>query len=377
MGVAQEAPQRLFQPDPHLQLLPARGKRGESGPAGQFGKRVQRMQLGMIGLGRMGGNIVRRLLRNGHTAVVFDSNPRAVETLAGEGATGASNLEDLVGKLEKPRALWVMLPAGRITNDTVTALHGLMEADDVIIDGGNSFYQDDIRHAGQLRDRGIHFVDVGTSGGVWGLERGYCMMIGGHKEAVDRLDPIFRTLAPGLGEIPRTPGRDGRDPRAEQGYIHAGPSGAGHFVKMIHNGIEYGLMQAYAEGFDILRHANSEELPEHRRYDLDLGDIAEVWRRGSVVSSWLLDLTAAALADNEALEGFSGFVEDSGEGRWTINAAVEEAVPATVLSNALYRRFRSREQASYADKLLSAMRKGFGGHIEGAPPPAMGGGTGN
>ena len=335
------------------------------------------MQLGMIGLGRMGGNIVRRLLRDGHSAVVFDKDPNAVAALAGEGATGASSLEDLVTKLTPPRAVWVMLPAGRITNDIITALHDLMEADDVVIDGGNSFYQDDIRHAAQLKDRGVHFVDVGTSGGVWGLERGYCMMIGGDKEAVDRLDPIFRTLAPGTGDIPKTPGRENRDRRAELGYIHAGPIGAGHFVKMIHNGIEYGLMQAYAEGFDILRHANSEEVPDHRRYDLDLADIAEVWRRGSVVSSWLLDLTASALAYDEALGGFSGFVEDSGEGRWTIQAAVEEAVPATVLSSALYRRFRSREKASYADKLLSAMRKGFGGHIEGAPPPAMGGGTSN
>ncbi len=330
------------------------------------------MQLGMVGLGRMGGNIVRRLLRNGHAAVVFDKDAKAVETLAGEGATGASSLEDLVSKLESPRALWVMLPAGRITNETITALKGLMGEGDIVIDGGNSFYQDDIRHAGELRSKGIRFVDVGTSGGVWGLERGYCMMIGGDAEAVEHLDPIFRTLAHGPGDIPKTPRREARDPRAEQGYIHAGPTGAGHFVKMIHNGIEYGLMQAYAEGFDILRHANSEDVPEHRRYDLNLGDIAEVWRRGSVVSSWLLDLTAAALADNERLEGFSGFVDDSGEGRWTINAAVEEAVPATVLSNALYRRFRSREKESYADKLLSAMRKGFGGHIEGQPAPAMG-----
>ena len=322
------------------------------------------MQLGMIGLGRMGGNIVRRLLRDGHAAVVYDRDPKAVAALVAEGASAAESLEDLVAKLEAPRTAWVMLPAGSITEETVAALGGLMKADDCIIDGGNSFYQDDVRRARELDAKGIHYVDVGTSGGVWGLERGYCMMIGGHGEAVDRLDPIFRTLAPGIGDVPRTPGRAGRDPRAEQGYIHAGPSGAGHFVKMIHNGIEYGLMQAYAEGFDILRHANSEQVPEERRFDLDLGDIAEVWRRGSVVSSWLLDLTAAALADNADLEGYSGFVEDSGEGRWTINAAVEEAVPATVLSSALYRRFRSREQASYADKLLSAMRKGFGGHKE-------------
>jgi 6-phosphogluconate dehydrogenase len=327
------------------------------------------MQIGMIGLGRMGGNIVRRLLRDGHKAVVFDRDPAAVQALAAEGATPANSLEDVVAKLEAPRTAWVMLPAGAVTEETVTKLGALMKADDCIIDGGNSFYQDDVRRARELDAKGIHYVDVGTSGGVWGLERGYCMMIGGHKEAVDRLDPIFRTLAPGLGDIPRTLGRDNRDPRAELGYIHAGPSGAGHFVKMIHNGIEYGLMQAYAEGFDILKHANSTQVPEERRFDLNLGDIAEVWRRGSVVSSWLLDLTATALAGDETLDGFSGYVEDSGEGRWTINAAVEEAVPATVLSSALYRRFRSREDASYADKLLSAMRKGFGGHQE---PPRRG-----
>jgi 6-phosphogluconate dehydrogenase len=326
------------------------------------------MQLGMIGLGRMGGNIVRRLLKDGHTAVVYDRDPKAVAALVEAGATGADSLEDLVAKLAAPRAAWVMLPAGAITEETVAALSGLMQADDTIIDGGNSFYGDDVRRAAELRPKGIHYVDVGTSGGVWGLERGYCMMIGGDTEAVDRLDPIFRTLAPGMGEIPRTPGREGRDPRAELGYIHAGPCGAGHFVKMIHNGIEYGLMQAYAEGFDILRHAGSKDLPEARRYDLNLGDIAEVWRRGSVVSSWLLDLTASALAGDEHLEDYSGFVEDSGEGRWTINAAVEEAVPATVLSSALYRRFRSREHESYADKLLSAMRRGFGGHLEPKQP---------
>ncbi len=326
------------------------------------------MQLGMIGLGRMGGNIVRRLLRNGHTAVVFDRNTEAVEALVKEGAVGATSLEDLVAKLELPRAAWVMLPAGPITEETVQALAGLMQADDCIIDGGNSFYGDDVRRGGELKPKGIHYVDVGTSGGVWGLERGYCMMIGGDKEAVDRLDPIFATLAPGVGDVPRTPGREGRDPRAEHGYIHAGPTGAGHYVKMVHNGIEYGLMQAYAEGFDILRHADSESLPPERRFDLNLGDVAEVWRRGSVVSSWLLDLTAQALAGDESLEGFSGWVEDSGEGRWTINAAVEQAVPATVLSAALYRRFRSREDASYADKLLSAMRKGFGGHQEPKKP---------
>lgn len=322
------------------------------------------MQLGMIGLGRMGGNIVRRLLRGGHTAVVFDQNPDAVAALVAEGAVGAESLEDFVAKLDVPRSAWVMLPAGAITEGTVTKLGGLMAADDIVIDGGNSFYKDDIRRAAELKPKCIHYVDVGTSGGVWGIDRGYCMMIGGDKAAVERLDPIFRTLAPGEGAIPKTPGREGRDPRAEQGYIHAGPSGAGHFVKMVHNGIEYGLMQAYAEGFDILRHANAQELPAERRFDLNMGDIAEVWRRGSVVSSWLLDLTAQALAGDEQLTDFSGYVEDSGEGRWTINAAVEEGVPATVLSAALYRRFRSREHASYADKLLSAMRKGFGGHQE-------------
>ncbi|MCJ2096344.1 decarboxylating 6-phosphogluconate dehydrogenase [Methylobacterium sp. J-072] len=322
------------------------------------------MQLGMIGLGRMGGNIVRRLLRDGHTAVVFDQNPEAVAGLVEAGAVGASSLEDLVSKLEVPRTAWVMLPAGAITEEAVKALAGLMQSGDCVIDGGNSFYGDDVRRGIELKAKGLHYVDVGTSGGVWGLERGYCMMIGGDKETVDRLDPIFKTLAPGVGDIPKTPNREGRDPRAEQGYIHAGPTGAGHFVKMVHNGIEYGLMQAYAEGFDILKHANSEALPAERRFDLNMGDIAEVWRRGSVVSSWLLDLTAQALAGDENLQDFSGYVEDSGEGRWTINAAIEESVPATVLSNALYRRFRSREQESYADKLLSAMRKGFGGHQE-------------
>ncbi|GBU16277.1 MULTISPECIES: phosphogluconate dehydrogenase (NAD(+)-dependent, decarboxylating) [Methylobacterium] len=322
------------------------------------------MQLGMIGLGRMGGNIVRRLLKGGHTAVVYDRDPKAVEALVKEGAVGADSLEEFVSKLEVPRTAWVMLPAGAITEETVGTLKGLMQAGDTVIDGGNSFYKDDIRRAAELREAGLHYVDVGTSGGVWGLERGYCMMVGGDSEAVQRIDPILATLAPGLGSVPRTPGREGRDPCAEQGYIHAGPSGAGHFVKMVHNGIEYGLMQAYAEGFDILRHANAEELPEAQRFDLNIGDIAEVWRRGSVVSSWLLDLTAQALASDERLDSFSGFVADSGEGRWTLNAAIEESVPATVLSAALYARFRSREHASFADKLLSAMRKGFGGHQE-------------
>ncbi len=322
------------------------------------------MQLGMIGLGRMGGNIVRRLMRDGHKTVVFDMSTDAVKTLSGEGATGTGSLEAFIGALEKPRVAWVMLPAGKITEQTVAELAKHFEAGDIIIDGGNSFYKDDIRRAKELSQKGIRYVDVGTSGGVWGLERGYCMMIGGEKAAVDHLDPIFRTLAPGIGTIERTPGREALDARAEQGYIHAGPVGAGHFVKMIHNGIEYGMMQAYAEGFDILHHKNSDQLPEDERYTLNLPDIAEVWRRGSVVSSWLLDLTSIALAKQPGLDNFTGSVEDSGEGRWTINAAVEEAVPASVLTAALYTRFRSRESHSYAERILSAMRFGFGGHVE-------------
>ena len=322
------------------------------------------MQLGMIGLGRMGGNIVRRLLNGGHSAVVYDKNPDAITALAADGATGAGTLEDFVTALERPRTAWVMLPAGPITETTIQYLAGLMQPGDVIIDGGNSFWQDDIRRGKTLEQHGIHYVDVGTSGGVWGIERGYCMMIGGDKATVDRLDPIFATLAPGPGDIPRTPGREGRDHRIEQGYIHAGPVGAGHFVKMIHNGIEYGLMQAYAEGFDILKNANAATLPLEHRFDLDIADIAEVWRRGSVIPSWLLDLTAAALAKNESLSDYSGFVEDSGEGRWTINAAIDEAVPAEVLAAALFARFRSRKEHTFAEKLLSAMRAGFGGHRE-------------
>src|SRR5437588_871006 len=294
------------------------------------------MQIGMVGLGRMGANLARRLLRNGHRCVVHDRSRDAVIGLAREGATGAGTLDELVAKLDKPRAAWVMLPAGQPTEDTVSELCRLMDQGDIVIDGGNSFYKDDIRRAQALQTRGIHYVDVGTSGGVWGLERGYCMMIGGDAEAVLRLDPIFAALAPGPGNIPRTPGRDGRDKRAESGYIHCGPSGSGHFVKMIHNGIEYGLMQAYAEGFSILRAAA--ERPGVERHDLDLADVAEVWRRGSVVSSWLLDLTAIALAADSKLEGFDGYVEDSGEGRWTLMAAIESAVPANVLSTALYAR---------------------------------------
>jgi 6-phosphogluconate dehydrogenase len=322
------------------------------------------MQIGMIGLGRMGGNITRRLIQNGHEVVVYDRDPKAIDELKRDGASGADGLEKLVQQLRPPRAVWVMLPAGEITDDTITQLGKLMSAGDIVLDGGNTFWRDDIRRAKMLRERSIHHVDVGTSGGVWGLERGYCMMIGGDKEIVDRLDPIFSALAPGLGSVSRTPKRDGRDPRAERGYIHAGPNGAGHFVKMIHNGIEYGLMQAYAEGFDILKNANKQDLPEDSRFDLNLPDIAEVWRRGSVISSWLLDLTASALAADNNLDGFEGVVEDSGEGRWTLMAAIEEAVPAEVLSAALYTRFRSRQSHTFAEKLLSAMRKGFGAHVE-------------
>jgi 6-phosphogluconate dehydrogenase len=322
------------------------------------------MQVGVVGLGRMGGNIVRRLMRSGHAAVVYDHKPDAVTGLAGEGAAGAESLEDLVAKLETPRVVWVMLPAGDITEATIQQLAGLLEEGDTIIDGGNTFWQDDVRRAGQLRSHGLHYIDVGTSGGVWGLERGYCLMIGGEPAIVERLDPIFAALAPGQGDLPVTPGREGRNPRAEQGYIHAGPNGAGHFVKMIHNGIEYGLMQAYAEGFDILRNASSPALPPEHRFDFDVADIAEVWRRGSVITSWLLDLTATALANDEHLSTYSGYVEDSGEGRWTIQAALNEAVPAEVLTAALYARFRSRQEHTFAEKMLSAMRKGFGGHVE-------------
>src|SRR5690242_15247065 len=328
------------------------------------------MQLGMIGLGRMGGNIVRRLLKHGHSAVVYDQDPKAVAALATEGALGANSLEDFVAKLEAPRTAWVMLPAGAITEATIETLAKLMQEDDVIIDGGNAFWQDDVRRAKALKARGLHYLDVGTSGGVWGLERGYCMMIGGEADVVDRLDPIFAALAPGRGDIPRTDTRDGRDPRVEQGYIHAGPVGAGHFVKMIHNGIEYGLMQAYAEGFDILKNANASALPADHRFDFDLADIAEVWRRGSVIPSWLLDLTASALARHPTLESYSGFVEDSGEGRWTVNAAIDEAVPAEVLTAALFARFRSRKDHTFAEKILSAMREGFGGHKEPQQPAA-------
>jgi 6-phosphogluconate dehydrogenase len=322
------------------------------------------MQLGMIGLGRMGGNIVRRLLDKGHECVVFDVNSDNVKQLVNQGAEGASSLDDFVTKLNTPRAAWVMVPAGEATERTVMALAERMQAGDIIIDGGNSHFKDGVRRAKLLKSKGIHYLDVGTSGGIWGTERGYCLMIGGPREAAERLEPIFKTLAPGRGTIPATPGREKLGGTAEQGYLYCGPPGAGHFVKMIHNGIEYGLMQAYAEGFDILRNANSSELPEDFRYQFNLAEIAELWRRGSVVSSWLLDLVALALAENADLSDYTGFVQDSGEGRWTIMAAIEEAVPADVLSASLYTRFRSRHTHTFAEKVLSAMRQKFGGHIE-------------
>jgi 6-phosphogluconate dehydrogenase len=318
----------------------------------------------MVGLGRMGGNMARRLLQGGHDVVAYARKPTAVEKVAAEGATGASSLEDFVSKLAPPRTAWAMVPSGAATEQVVMDLGGLMDPGDTIIDGGNSFYKDDVRRMKILREKGVHFVDVGTSGGVWGLERGYCMMIGGEREVIERLDPVFKTLAPGVGDIPRTPGRERFAGTADQGYLHCGPSGAGHFVKMIHNGIEYGLMQSYAEGFDILVNAKSEHLPEDLRYELNLRDIAEVWRRGSVIGSWLLDLTAMALAENPTLSNYSGFVQDSGEGRWTVMAAVEEGVPADVLSTSLYVRFRSRQEHTFAEQVLSAMRHKFGGHVE-------------
>jgi 6-phosphogluconate dehydrogenase len=336
----------------------------------------QTMQLGMIGLGRMGANMVRRLLKNGQKCVVFDRSPKSVADLVKEGAQGASSLADLVKKLERPRAIWLMVPAA-VVDQTIGELSPLLEKGDTIIDGGNSYYVDDIERAKGLRSLGIHYVDVGTSGGIWGLDRGYCMMIGGDTEIVQRLDPIFATLAPGPGEVPRTPGRDKLSGTAEQGYLHCGPNGAGHFVKMIHNGIEYGIMAAYAEGIGILKSANAGSLqskvdaettplrePEHYKYDFNLADISEVWRRGSVIASWLLDLTAAALVTDPKLAKFAGRVSDSGEGRWTIKAAIDEGVPVPVLTTALYERFSSRGEADYADRLLSAMRFGFGGHLE-------------
>src|SRR6059058_1762119 len=312
------------------------------------------MQIGMIGLGRMGGNIARRLMQHGHEAIIYDRDAKAVAALTHHGATGTAGLDELVRRLRRPRAVWVMLPAGKITETTIGELADRLEPEDIVLDGGNAFWKDDIRRAKALRKRDIHYVDVGTSGGIWGLERGYCMMIGGPTDVVQRLDPLLATLAPG------GPGKTA----AERGYLHCGPAGAGHFVKMVHNGIEYGLMQAYAEGFDILKNAGIEALPAEHRFNLDIADIAEVWRRGSVIPSWLLDLTASALARNDTLDNYSGFVEDSGEGRWTINAAIDEAVPAEVLTAALFARFRSRKQHTFAEKILSAMREGFGGHKE-------------
>jgi 6-phosphogluconate dehydrogenase len=322
------------------------------------------MRIAVIGLGRMGANISRRLIRGGHQVVAFDRDPHKAADLEGEGGIVASSLEDAASRLDPVRIFWLMLPAGAPTEDSITALLSIAQAADVVIDGGNSFFKDDIRRAKECAKRGIHYVDVGTSGGVWGLERGYCLMIGGDPAVVEMLDPIFETLAPGSGTIARTTGRDSGDDRAERGYIHAGPAGAGHFVKMVHNGIEYGLMQAYAEGFDILKGRANPRLPEDERFELSLPDIAEVWRRGSVISSWLLDLCALGLARDRDLASFSGTVADSGEGQWTVDAAMEEAVPANVLTTALFARYRSRMDHSFADKLLSAMRFGFGGHVE-------------
>ncbi len=334
------------------------------------------MQLGMVGLGRMGANMVRRLLNGGHECVVYDRSAQTVQELEKDKATGSSNLADMVKKLTKPRAIWLMIPAA-VVDDTIAEIVPHLEKDDILIDGGNSYYIDDIRRAKQLAGKGIHYVDVGTSGGVWGLERGYCMMIGGEDDVVKHLDPIFDTIAPGLGDVPRTPGREKLGGTSEHGYLHCGPNGAGHFVKMVHNGIEYGIMAAYAEGLGVLRAANvgkqTHEIdaettplrdPEHYQYELNLADVTEVWRRGSVISSWLLDLTASALAQDSQLSKFGGRVSDSGEGRWTIKAAIDEAVPAHVLTAALYERFSSRGEAEFADKVLSAMRFAFGGHLE-------------
>ncbi|HJR56111.1 MAG TPA: decarboxylating 6-phosphogluconate dehydrogenase [Rhizomicrobium sp.] len=324
------------------------------------------MQIGIVGLGRMGANIGRRLMRDGHMVVGYDAAPEMTAEL--EGATPAADLAALVKALAPPRVVWVMVPAGKITEAVIETLGGLLASGDTIIDGGNAYYKDDVRRAKALAAKGISYVDVGTSGGVWGLERGYCMMIGGEKAVVDRLDPIFATLAPGAGDIPKTPGRERRDPRVERGYMHCGPAGSGHFVKMVHNGIEYGLMQAYAEGFDIMRGRNSDKLADDERFDINVADVAEVWRRGSVVASWLLDLTAIALAESDTLEEFSGKVGDSGEGRWTIQAAVDEAVAAPVITAAVFARFRSRSDNTFGEKMLSAMRKQFGGHLESIVP---------
>jgi 6-phosphogluconate dehydrogenase len=337
------------------------------------------MQLGMVGLGRMGANLVRRLMKGGHNCVVFDMSPKSVQELVKENAVGSSSLKDFVSKLTKPRAIWLMIPVGAV-DQTIAEIVPLMEAGDILIDGGNSYYIDDIRRAKELAPKGIHYVDIGTSGGVWGLERGYCMMIGGPDAAVQYLDPLLKTIAPGIGDIPRTPGREKIGGTAEQGYLHCGPSGGGHFVKMVHNGIEYGVMAAYAEGLNILRAANIGKQthaldaettplrdPEHYQYEFNLTDVAEVWRRGSVIASWLLDLTASALVGDPQLKKFAGRVSDSGEGRWTIKASIDEAVPSPVLTTALYERFSSRGEADFADKVLSAMRYAFGGHLEKAP----------
>ena len=334
------------------------------------------MQLGMVGLGRMGANMVRRLMKAGHNCVVFDMSQKSVAELAGEGATGSSSIQDFIGKLQKPRAIWLMIPAA-VVDSTIAEIAPHLEAGDILIDGGNSYYIDDIRRAKDLQPKGIHYVDVGTSGGVWGLERGYCLMIGGPDKDVQYLDPIFKTIAPGIGDIPRTPGREKVGGTAEEGYLHCGPSGGGHFVKMVHNGIEYGIMAAYAEGLNVLKSADvgkrTHEVdaettplrdPEHYQYDFNLPDVAEVWRRGSVIASWLLDLTASALVGDPTLSKFAGRVSDSGEGRWTIKASIDEAVPTPVLTSALYERFSSRGEADFADKLLSAMRFEFGGHLE-------------
>ena len=335
------------------------------------------MQLGMVGLGRMGAGLVRRLMNDGHSCVVYDVSPEAVKALEADGAVGASSLEEFVAKLEKPRAAWVMIPAGEITDKTIASLADVMESGDTIIDGGNSYYRDDMRHAAALRQKGIHHVDVGTSGGVWGIKRGFCLMIGGEQDVVERLSPIFASIAPGVDAAPRTPGRNGKPTQAEFGYLHCGPNGAGHFVKMVHNGIEYGIMAAYAEGLNVIknadvgkrrRDADAEtaplEQPEFYQYDIDTTDVAEVWRRGSVVGSWLLDLTAEALCASPSLDDFAGRVSDSGEGRWTSLAAIDEGVPTPILTTALQSRFTSRGNDEFADKLLSAMRKGFGGHAE-------------
>jgi 6-phosphogluconate dehydrogenase len=341
----------------------------------------RQMQLGMVGLGRMGAGIVRRLMRDGHRCVGYDVNQDAVKALAADGAEGANSLRDFAAKLEKPRTVWVMVPAGTITDQTIRDVAEVLEEGDVIIDGGNTHYRDDIRHAAELRENGIHHVDCGTSGGVWGFRRGFCLMIGGEEDVVNRLSPLFASIAPGVGEVPRTQGRSGDPSPSEQGYLHCGPNGAGHFVKMVHNGIEYGLMASYAEGLNILRNADAGtrqqegdaetaplENPEYYQYDIDTTEVAEVWRRGSVVASWLLDLTAEALYESPDLEGFSGRVSDSGEGRWTSTAAIEEGVPAPVLTSALYSRFSSRGLGDFADRALSAMRKAFGGHEEKSAP---------